>query len=821
MTFYLVRATYLRFKSSVSVRHLLIVLFFSLLGQPATSACGYYVLGEQYRIALLNPYLIGEDYPSFFYSSERLNHLQNAGRGQDRQRNVAAWASELGAKVGPNDVMALLYDSGLADWVDPQSGKRYADNPAWQAIHARPDLLAYVRYIKGYESKAVVYSYWDKPEPETDKPALAPYRTDYQQRALTAYQAAAKHSFLKERYAYQLLLLAYYDDDEATMAGYFNRHFKNQTGALADWARFHVAGTDLGSGSYTLDMANAFRNTPEKAIAAYDRTENVIDPTEYLTSARDQQQRSNLYALAAVKQKGSALEYIKEAYRLDPTNPILDLLLVREFNKVEDWLLSHRLTGMGPALPSTDWPEWSEDYAAQKAELRKANYPKDRAYLKELRAFIDAFQAAGTRAEFATILRAQAALLDEDYQQALTHLAPLSEGKTAAGRQVRVIRYLALLQGSDLKDASVREALAEQLLALEMTLEDDNAPQFTGAEEAAKTKAVLSRIAAQQFSATGDTATAYFLHNRSLQLVNGDTYCSDYYGMIDFLDRPLGSGVTDEILARIDGNDRRTAFNRLLLSSELPPVEAILDIAGTVALRRNDLPTALAYFQRVPRSWYDAQPYFKDGFNGYWQAVTDENSHLAVSPFMDILGGSRQEIKPLASKAELVRRLIELEKACSKGEEDGAKACLALGQAWFNLSAFGPAWMLLTYGKSADFPSGPVAWPNGDQHAAVPTTPHDFQLIYRAERAKHYLDCAAAATNDRELAAALDLSQRTLAYRVAEMEAIKNAYGYLNKEERTDLQQTYLRLLSPFAKEYANTEYFRKVIVQCSLMAEL
>lgn len=802
------------------MRYLLILFFAATLGHATTSACGYYVLGEQYRIALLNPYLIGEAYSPFFYSTELLNHTQNAQRGHDRQRNIAAWITEIGPVIGTEELISLLYDTELADWVLPEAAKRFADNAAWQAINARPDLLAYVRYIKGYEQKEITYSYWDD-EPEPANPALAPFQSDYPQRALAGYNAAAKGSFLQERYAYQLLLLAYYDQDEATMARYFDRHFKNKTGALADWARFHVAGTALGSGSYVVDMANAFREAPEKAIAVYRRVEATIDPADHLKFARSDRERSNLFALAAVMQKGKVLEYLREAYRLDPTNPVIDLLLVREFNKVEDWLLSHRLTGLGPALPSEGLPDWSEDYDAQVEELRRANYPKDRAYLKELRAFIDKFQPGGSRADFATLLRAQAALLDEDYRSARVLAETLPAGATDLGRQVRIIRYLARLQEGNLQDDSVREDLAEQLLALEAILNDETLPRPYGSEDVGKTVGMLNRIAAQQFSSAGDTAVAFFLHNRSLPLVSGDQYSSDYYARIDFLDRPMSAAVTDAIVKTMERQDRRSAFGRLLLASELPAVEAVLDMAGTVALRRNDLTAALAYFQRVPRGWYDTEPFFNEGFNGYWGTADRGNTHFKASPFTDMLGGAQPNAQPLASKVALVRRLLDLEKGCGGGGDEGAKACLALGQAWFNMSQLGPSWMLLTYGKSSNLPSGPVAWPNGYAHAAVPTTLHDYRLVYRAERAGHYLNCAAAVSSDREIAAALDLSQRILAYRVAETEALAGTYGYLNEEERAELRATYQRVLSPFARQYERTAYFSRVQQQCGSIAEL
>jgi len=167
---------------------------------------------------------------------------------------------------------------------------------------------------------------------------------------------------LKDRYAYQLLLLAFYDDDAEAMETYFMRHFKGKQGALADWARFHFAGQWNAEGRYTVEMANALRAAPEKAIAAYLRTPKRINPEDYATVLSNNAERSNLYALAALKQKGQALENLQKAYQFDASNPLVELLIVREINKLEDWLMSNPLTGLGPAISPHKQPDWNTDW---------------------------------------------------------------------------------------------------------------------------------------------------------------------------------------------------------------------------------------------------------------------------------------------------------------------------------------------------------------------------------------------------------------------------------------------------------------------------
>jgi len=450
-------------------RSLFFVCFLLLVFPATTTACGYYLLGEEYRIALLNPYIIGEDYSAFFFTSELINHNQNAQTGHDRQRNVELWAKELGPGVSGNDVMKLLYGLNLpgGEVADVLSGAINKPNPAQVALEKRPDLLEYYNLIKAYETIGVP-AWWDEPEPKPDAP-------DYQWHAQRGYDKATPGSFLKERYAYQLLLLAYYADDDAAMAVYFNRHFKGKTGPLADWARFHFAGQWNEEGRYVVEMANAFRYAPEKNLAAYRRTNDMGAPETYLPATKSDVERSNLYVLAAVHQPGKVLEMIRKAYAYDPTNPLIELILVREFNKIEDWLMSHRLTNVGPAIPSFTRPNWDDNYAVNLERIRKESLRTDRAYLKEFRAFMDATYSNTIPSVPKSLLYAHVCLLDEDFSAAIRIVQPMTVFDNITGTMAMTVHYLATIQDKQIGKAELDKYVAKSLPYLEtLLLKDDN-----------------------------------------------------------------------------------------------------------------------------------------------------------------------------------------------------------------------------------------------------------------------------------------------------------------------------------------------------------
>ena len=765
----------------------------------STSACGYYLLGEDYRVAILNPYLVGDDYATFFYSSERFAHWATEKSGSDRLRNADAWAKELGNGLTGADVNRVLYGTNLQSWLrtiaDPANGP-LANEAAWKVISKKPDLLEYMLYAKGYETEAADVDYWGDPKTEDVDKSL--YRLNFRKRAEAGYAKAKKGSFLKERYGYQLLLLAYYRDDAEAMETYFNAHFRDRQGPLADFARFHFARQWNQEGRYTVELANAFRVLPEKAFSIYQRTTGefgeALDPTLYLSATKTDEEKSNLYALAAVQTPGYAVAHLRQAHAYDPSNPLLPLLIVREINKLEDWLMTGQLTWLRPSvLPNLepydyDKYESYDEYKQYRAEYVAGNYQKDRAHLRRLRSFLEGYRAKDT--DLGKIFRAQAALLDEDFYRAQLFSRELSKKDGPVGLQARTIQYLAAVQDSALP-LRTRTATAARLLpglAAALPTDDETSRGHTAA--------ALFRAASRQYAAAGDTTTAYLLHNRSLDLPTGDNFFSQYYGRIDYLDRKISDGTMQDMIDLMADPAGGDDLQRYLLRADQPDVNAVRDLAGTLALRRNDLATAERHFAAIPKGWHGANYAFAE--------------YLDVSPLSDLSG---KKIS-FPGKLAVVRQLRALEDNRRRGGATEAAACLQLGKAWFNMSAYGDAWMMLRYGTGHSWEEERArAWPMTDAYAAQEHNDHDFRVISRASRALEYLDCAEAAATDPEQAAEIALLRASVDVEVRQLSPYDGIYA---KEMDSVRVAAYRQVMDGVVEKHRDTRAFEDFSAQCS-----
>lgn len=155
--------------------------------------------------------------------------------------------------------------------------------------------------------------------------------------------------------------------------------------------------------------------------------------------------------------------------------------------------------------------------------------------------------------------------------------------------QTQIVVFLSLLQGKVALLNEKKTEFSEWLHVLEEGIlwlnEEEKSKNYFSAYWSAPNKSVrrlaLSRMASQVMEAAGDTVLAYFLYNRSLPLINGYKYASQYYKRIDYLDRNHNFDVFDGAISLIT-NPQKDPFRKLLRDGARVPVEAIREVAGTV-----------------------------------------------------------------------------------------------------------------------------------------------------------------------------------------------------------------------------------------------
>ncbi len=106
-----------------------------------------------------------------------------------------------------------------------------------------------------------------------------------------------------------------------------------------------------------------------------------------LPLAANDHERTVLYAMRAFRDPGRTLHNIKFIYNREPGYKELSFLILREINKTEDWLLTNKVTGFGPASYNRFMIDYEPDL--------KENYKRDIAYTRELYDFVKLMLAEG------------------------------------------------------------------------------------------------------------------------------------------------------------------------------------------------------------------------------------------------------------------------------------------------------------------------------------------------------------------------------------------------------------------------------------------
>ncbi len=104
------------------------------------------------------------------------------------------------------------------------------------------------------------------------------------------------------------------------------------------------------------------------------------DSTLFL--ARNEHEKNVIQAMKAFNYPGRSLSILKRIYGSEPGYKELPFLLAREVNKVEDWLLTSKVTDFGMPAVYLDSVGFNDNYAY--LDNAALNYKNDKIYAREL-----------------------------------------------------------------------------------------------------------------------------------------------------------------------------------------------------------------------------------------------------------------------------------------------------------------------------------------------------------------------------------------------------------------------------------------------------
>lgn len=705
-----------------------LLLLAAWLRVASASACGWSYTGEEFRFWLLQPELAeAHALHPFYYTTEVIRWMdQEELMAGTYRTNLAEWQAIVGKDVPDTAIAQVLYGLEPQDYWRERPTLEQRNIFLLRLAHIGRGWPAFIPWAKTCEELVNGLDPWGFAE--HDQAAILRTWNDGLQ-----LLAQAKDKALRARIAYQLVRLAAYAEEEAPMRDKVKAIYAHELLPLHGhtWlepsAAFYLANMQRPP-ERDLAFARIFPDAPDKQFRMVQLF--VTSATDdYLDRADNDRHRAYLLVMRDLQHPGRALADLERIAAWDPGNPYLPLLLSREVNKLEDWLLTPELTTFG--TPAIDLWQDRPDSVSQ-ADVTAA----DLAYLQRVREFIAHVrtQAAAKDRALLTLLDGHLSLIAGDAPACLRTLMALGDDRSltdAMRLQLRLDRVLCGMLGQ----RQMTDAVRDDILALIEHVNAAEALPFDRGTLLAQLHLYLGR----KLMARGEMAEGAFLLARSQRLfgdleIGGGTNArcelfeqaapADYDRMITWLDKPdktryerYLTGASDPAWASIStqGTFEQNGLSR----------NTLLDYKATWYVQRDRLEEALMVLQQVP-----------DTFWGGWPYTMFQQDDPFVVNIEDPHNYAHKD-QGHYTKRTIVERMIDLKQDAARHPRHRALDEYLLGNAYYNMTWHGKYWIMqrIQWTRWAETYGDPVTrTPQNDAYFGCAAARTHYEAVLRSAK---------------------------------------------------------------------------------------
>ncbi len=671
-------------------------------------SCGPMLATDESRFSLFRQGLDNDSgLRPFNYSEGLFNFMGSDPEEKDYKRNCAEWISFCGKEIKVADIYKVQYDMSPEEFLNTswkESKEDLTKNTfiKWLLKKENHEVFDYMKLAKEAESTQYKNSEdpWDT--------SIIKTTVQCEEIALKATQALRKNLpiFLKERYAFQAIKMFYYSKSikygAAQLQKLYDQYLLRSKSIVSGWALVYYGMSQYNSNKKAAALLQAFDRTEEKKEFCYlQLSVNDLSKLEKITA--DKHLLLLISTVKAIKNKGRALDQIKNVYQYSPESRYLSLLITREINKLENWLWSPEML----YFPDNYRPEF-EDYEKVNDSYRENLKIKDRKYLRELQIFVENIERKKSASNpFVKLALSHLYNMQNEFekaQQTLQGINKISNPKLEIQKLIEEVITNAHLQ--DITEAGVKAKLAATIKKLirlnprlKMQMDSTNYSQWNN-ESFDKNDENLSQLfilLSHCFEKKGDFVTAALLYNKANMTVNrydgiGDDTLAGYYN-IAYLDRNASPKDIDRLIS-FKFKKGKTQFEQLIV----PPIWGLdnlyKDLKGTILFRQKKYKEALSVFKTMPPDFWNKNYEYKN----YLPLTTVTHTGKMVPS-----ENSMPAKYTIVSKRLIVQDIVELQDriAATKNREEKSLLYYKLANAFFNTSYNGKAWMMFSYGKSS------------------------------------------------------------------------------------------------------------------------
>ncbi|NDV96340.1 hypothetical protein D0T84_15665 [Dysgonomonas sp. 521] len=687
---------------------------------------------------------------SSVYYSGGDDQLSSDPDENDRYRNCSEWLAACKNKPSIDDIYKIQYNTNADLFIKAYNEKTlnetFGNNSFIKYLTEKGNesLLNYMLFAKKAELYEVgnssrfeewdnrnYYNYKNWEDVQKDK-ASAKWNLMNEAQTLLNKESS---QFLKQRYAFQVCRSSFQAKQFGNVIQTYDKYFGkvDKNNLMSVWAGlFKAMSLPSDNPDRYRYFIQVFSSSDEKKFRSVELFDDKYNEEDFTPK-----ELSTALVMLALRNSGRALEQIREAYNLDKSNEYIPFLVLREINKLEDWLITplfygkYSMTNSDP-FHCAYYNEWYENYKREHAEeeeendsegdkLQEENLCTDMEYLAELKALLTDMlpSANGQTKDFYAISLAHLSLLQENTSDANKYISKVSDKANPSILLQKKLETIWLaIKTQNIESNKFKDVFTDNIADLErisMPGYQNNRMLYT------LTLSLSNEYLKKENRVYGILMR---LKSDSYYNANNDWYFSyssgDSYTTTGYFDKTATISDMDILISLLE-KSKKTAFEDYLCNQPLSSVNAYKELKGTMAFRSNDLKLAYTTFASMPQD--------------YWQSSNFSFRHyLNEDPFIPkgLKADKHRAFDYKFNKADFVKELIDLQEKATGDKSKSADYYNKLGDAYFNTTYWGNAWMMTRY-----------SWSVGDtDYSKIDCLPEWMRNYMTAGTAREYYEKA-------------------------------------------------------------------------------
>lgn len=718
------------------------------------------------------------------------------------------WAAFCGSPVTEKDAKSFVMEFSVKDVralynnIEKKQTTKIPDSVQRNSMTAyfadKKDLegLGYIIYAKQVEPfVAGDYNTWEPIQRDSVK--MDKWLKNGQQ-----LYNAAKDPFYKLKYGYQVLRLAHYSNRFEDAIKLYDTYVagNNTNSVLQPMSLALKAGALFRSGN-TKEAAylfsNAFAAADVKKVSNYISfnwaVDSQKDKAEYLALCKTKEEKANMLAMFALGSSGPEINSMKEIFAISPSAKVLQVLAVREINKLEESYYTPSLNKQAGGKPFYyTWQDEKSDSILTEGSNRT----------HELQAFLHNVAASGKSGNDGLFETGAAycALMTRDFRSATELLDAADKMKLSSKvkDQWLLTNLLLAINETEKVDAAFEKRILPSIQWLQQKAitekKDDKSGWYSNNSDwQIFYRNLMSEVIAKRYHQQGDIykeALAVGAADRNTQ--GGE---ENYYSQgVEFM-RSNMEGKDVRTLYNLMQSKTNTAFETFLVKNNAIKLRDVIDFAGTAYLRDNNFSEAISWFAKA-----GSKP-----------------ETISKNPFIELLYDQEERLsfdKVKTTKLAFATEMKRLDGLSKTDKVNAAKHLYKMGLGFYNTTYYGYTWELVEYSRS------------GSDGYYIPEGANNFKKnYYGCYNAHDYFKMAMDKSTDANFKAKCLFMMAKCAQKQVRRPQYSD-FGYNTYEKYEEAEKEFWpkfknnRYFPQLVQQYGKTLFYEEAYSTCSFLSD-